>query len=65
MYKELEAADTQSQGLSIAEQAVSNAGGFAGQQVFAPRKKQLRFKKASGWAELNQRLIDTFKKVFK
>lgn len=65
MWKELQEAETGSPGLSTAEQAVSNAGGFVGQQVFAPRKKQLRFRGISGWAELNQRLIDGFKKIFK
>lgn len=65
MWKGMQEAETTSPDLSTAEQAVSNAGGFAGQQVFAPRKKQLRLKGISGWAELNQRLIDGFKKIFK
>lgn len=65
MWKELQEAETGSPDISTTEQAVSNAGGFAGQQAFAPRKKQLRFKGISGWTELNQKLIDGFKKIFK
>ena len=65
MWKDMQEAETGSPDLSTAEQAVSNAGGFAGQQVFAPRKKQLRFKGISGWAELNEKLISGFKKIFK
>ncbi len=66
-------ADTGYPDSGILEESVKNAAGLTGQQMFAGRKKQpyrgdqhqFKFKGLGSVGEACQRLIDSFKKVFK
>jgi len=72
--EDFEKADTSSPDFSVAEEGFRNMADIAGQQMYAgykPKKPfigdsyQFKFKGLGALADASQKLIDTFKKVFR